>query len=250
MLVSTVSGSTPQASASSRACAWSSASRSTWWSSACSPAAARTPTWRIPPPIRLRRTRASAIASREPTTSEPDRGAQPLGQADRHHVDAGAVRRERDAGGDVRVPDARAVEVDADADRVGPGRAAPARSVERQHRAAGEVVGVLDRDRGGADEERAPCRVRTSSWIAARSTCPRGSRQVRIVSPVNAPWAPSSARAMWAEASHSTSCPAATSDATASTLAIDPVGVNSASSWPNSSGDPLAAARATVGSSP
>ena len=68
---------------------------------------------------------------------------------------------------------------------------------------------------------------------AAWSTWPRGSRQVRIVRPVSAPWAPSSARAMWAEASHSTSCPACTSDATASTFAIEPVGVNSASSLPN-----------------
>ena len=44
--------------------------------------------------------------------------------------------------------------------------------------------------------------------IAARSIWPRGSRQVRMVSPVSAPWAPSSARAMCADASHSTSCPA------------------------------------------
>ena len=41
-------GSTPQASASSRACSWSSASRSRWWSRACRPAAARMPTWRMP----------------------------------------------------------------------------------------------------------------------------------------------------------------------------------------------------------
>jgi hypothetical protein len=38
---------------------------------------------------------------------------------------------------------------------------------------------------------------------------------------------------MCADASHSTSCPACTSDATASTFAIEPVGVNSASSLPN-----------------
>ncbi len=50
------------------------------------------------------------------------------------------------------------------------------------------------------------------SWTAARSTCPRGSRQVRIVSPVTAPCAPSSARAMWADASQSTSWPGATSE--------------------------------------
>ena len=44
MLVSMPSGSSPRASPSSRALAWSSASRSTWWSRAYAPAAASTPT--------------------------------------------------------------------------------------------------------------------------------------------------------------------------------------------------------------
>ena len=87
------------------------------------------------------------------------------------------------------------------------------------------------------------------SPIAPRSTCPRGCRQVRMVSPVTAPWAPSSARAMWADASQSTSWPGATNDATASTLAIEPVGVNSASSLPNRSATRRCSAL-TVGSSP
>ena len=87
------------------------------------------------------------------------------------------------------------------------------------------------------------------SWTAARSTCPRGSRQVRMVRPVKAPCAPSSARAMWADASHRTSWPGATKDATASTLAIEPVGVNSASSCPNSSATRRCSS-STVGSSP
>ena len=73
------------------------------------------------------------------------------------------------------------------------------------------------------------------SSITGRSTPPRGCRQVRIVSPVYAAWAPSSARAMWARASQSTSWPGPTRVRTASTLAIEPVGVNSAASWPNSS---------------
>ena len=59
--------------------------------------------------------------------------------------------------------------------------------------------------------------------------------QVRIVSPVTAPCTPSSARAMCAEASQSTSCPTPTSERTASTLAIDPVGVKSAASLPRRS---------------
>ncbi len=36
------------------------------------------PTWRIPPPIRLRQTRASAIASLLPTMSEPTGAPRPL----------------------------------------------------------------------------------------------------------------------------------------------------------------------------
>ena len=70
-----------------------------------------------------------------------------------------------------------------------------------------------------------------------------------MVTPLTAPWAPSSARAMWAEASHSTSCPGGTSRPTASTLASDPVGVNSAASWPNIPATRSSSAR-TVGSSP
>ena len=87
------------------------------------------------------------------------------------------------------------------------------------------------------------------SWITGRSTPPRGCRQVRMVSPVYAAWAPSSARAMWARASQSTSCPGPTRVRTASTLAIEPVGVNSAASWPNSPASRSSSAR-TVGSSP
>ncbi len=85
--------------------------------------------------------------------------------------------------------------------------------------------------------------------IAGRSTCPRAWVQVRMVSPPIAACAPSSARAMCAEDSQSTSCPGCTSDPTASTLAIEPVGVNSAASCPNSPATRSSSAR-TVGSSP
>jgi hypothetical protein len=95
----------------------------------------------MPPPIRLRRTRASAIASAGPTTREPIGGD-------------GAVLGQRRPGGDVRVPDPGPVQVHADAGLVGPA-AQGAQVIDREHRAAGEVVGVLHRDRGGADEERA-----------------------------------------------------------------------------------------------
>ena len=85
--------------------------------------------------------------------------------------------------------------------------------------------------------------------IASRSIWPCSSTQVRLVRPVNAPCAPSSARRMCARDSQSTSCPGPTSAASASTLAIDPVGANKAASKPN-----IAATRTcssvTVGSSP
>ena len=106
----------PRRSGAARA--WSSASRSTWWSRAYSPAAARMPTWRMPPPNRLRQIRASAISSRRPDEHRADRGAEPLGQADAHGVEL-ACRRSRSGtpGGDVGVPEPGAVEVHRDAAR-------------------------------------------------------------------------------------------------------------------------------------
>ncbi len=88
-----------------------------------------------------------------------------------------------------------------------------------------------------------------SDRIVASSARPRGCVHVRIVIPPMAPCAPSSARAMCAEDSQSTSWPGATSEPTASTFAIDPVGVNSAASCPNSPATRSSRAR-TVGSSP
>ena len=157
MLVSTVAGSTPHASARSRACSWSSASRSTWWSSACRPAAARMPTWRIPPPIRLRRTRAWTMASADPASSEPTGAPSPLDRQTRHDVGDRAVLSERGPGRHVRVPEPSAVEVHpgAGADRE---LAQVAQVLQRQHRPPGEVVRVLDRDRRGRHEERAHVR--------------------------------------------------------------------------------------------
>ena len=70
--------------------------------------------------------------------------------------------------------------------------------------------------------------------MAGRSMPPRSPVQVRMVTPKNAPCAPSSARAMWADDSQSTSCPGATRERTASRLAIEPVGVKRAASLPNS----------------
>ena len=52
-------------------------------SRATSPAAARMPTWRMPPPIRFRSTRARATRSADPASSEPTGAPRPF---DRHDV--------------------------------------------------------------------------------------------------------------------------------------------------------------------
>ena len=84
MLVCTLAGSTrrpgsrARPSASRRAFAWSSASRSTIRSSATRPAAARTPAWRMPPPSILRTRRARAMNSAGPQTTEPTGAPRPF----------------------------------------------------------------------------------------------------------------------------------------------------------------------------
>ena len=89
MLVRTRSGSQPPsghrsatASASARARAWSSARRSTIVRSATRPAAASTPTWRIPPPMRWRSTRAASITSLGPARIDPAGAHRPLDRQD------------------------------------------------------------------------------------------------------------------------------------------------------------------------
>ena len=56
--------------------------------SATSPAAARTPTWRMPPPTSLRARRARPMKSRSPTTTEPTGQASPF---DRQNVAESAL---------------------------------------------------------------------------------------------------------------------------------------------------------------
>ena len=69
-----------------------------------------------------------------------------------------------------------------------------------------------------------------------------------MVTPNRVACAPISARAMWASASQSTSVPVGATERTASRLAIEPVTVNSAASWPNIAATRSSSAR-TVGSS-
>src|SRR3954447_20279447 len=84
MFVSTVAGSSPtpgspaRPSARRRARVWSSARRSTWWSSAYSPAAATIPDWRSAPPSICFHRHASAISSAEPTRHAPTGAPRPL----------------------------------------------------------------------------------------------------------------------------------------------------------------------------
>ena len=79
-------------------CAWSSARRSIMPSgpsrSATRPAAARTPTWRMPPPTILRARRARPMKSRSPTTTDPTGQARPF---DRQNVAESAPASERRA---------------------------------------------------------------------------------------------------------------------------------------------------------
>ena len=69
------------------ALAWSSASRSTWCSSACRAAAAMMPACRIPPPSTLRSRWASRISVGRAGEGRADRRAQALGEADRDRVE-------------------------------------------------------------------------------------------------------------------------------------------------------------------
>ena len=87
--------------------------------------------------------------------------------------------------------------------------------------------------------------ARTSSG----SSSPRGASQVRVVMPLNAAAAPSSARTTCACASHTISWPGATCSRMPSWLASDPVGVNRPASWPSSAATRCSSA-VTVGSSP
>ena len=192
------------------------------------------PTWRIPPPIRLRRTRASAIASAGPTISEPIGRAEALGEADRQHVGDRAVVRERDAGRDVGVPEPGAVEVDA-----GPRRSsAQARSARRSSSgstAPPAKLWVFSTETAAVRTKNGPMSGANSRRIGGRSTLPRGcgpgahgepgerrrGRRAR-----RGRCGPRTRRAPPARARRAAR--------TASTLAIDPVGVNSAASWPNS----------------
>jgi 3-deoxy-7-phosphoheptulonate synthase len=145
-------------SASRLARRWSSASRSTWWSSACSPAAARIPTWRIPPPSRLRHTRAAATRSAVVASSDPIGAPSPL---DRQ---TDTVSNSRPYAGSStplatwRVPQAGAVEVQGQARVVGD-RPQPLQLGQRLHGAATEVVGVLDGDRDRRHQVRAGVRA-------------------------------------------------------------------------------------------
>src|SRR3954467_1632532 len=87
MFVSTAAGSSPtpgssaRPSASRRARAWSSARRSTWWSSAYSPAAATIPDWRSAPPSICFHRHASAMSSADPASHAPTRAPRPLVKA-------------------------------------------------------------------------------------------------------------------------------------------------------------------------
>ena len=99
-------------SASARASAWSSASRSTWWSSAYSAPAATIPAWRIAPPSICLSRHASSISSREPGQAARRPARRGPCEKSSHAVSNPRVHSSaRDAGGDHRVHQPRAVHV-------------------------------------------------------------------------------------------------------------------------------------------
>ena len=120
--------------------------------------------------------------------------------------------------------------------------------LDRLHRPAGEVVGVLHRQRRGRHEERPqvrrehPADHRQVDWprvVGPGAHREAGVRRVRT-----------ELGAGDVGLSRTTPPPRARPGcARASTLAIDPVGVNRAASWPNSPATRSSSAR-TVGSSP
>ena len=146
--------------------------------------------------------------------------AQAFRQAHRHRVERGGELAHRDAGGDVRVPQPRSVEMHRETDVAGQ-RDDGLELVGRLNSAAAEVVRVLDRDRLGRHEVRAavgrderPDRVDVDD--------PAVAGQVRKVMPANAAAAPSSARAMCASTSQTISSPGLASRRSPSWLPSDP----------------------------
>ena len=151
MLVSTADVSTPSRLASSCACSWSSPSRGRWWSSAYSPAAASTPAWRIPPPSRLRHSRAVAMRSADATSTDPTGAPSPFDRqtdavsASRPYVASSTP--EATAAFQMRAP-SRWIATPRSRDQ----SQSLLQLVDRLDQAAAAVVRVLDRDRGGGGE--------------------------------------------------------------------------------------------------
>ena len=157
----------------------------------------------MPPPIRLRRTRASATWSAEPSIAEPIGAPRPL-EKQTAIVSATAPY---DANG---VPVATwAFQMRAPSTWTPhPSPSASERSRSRSF--SGSTVPpaklwVFSTETAVVRTKNGPMSGACIFSIAARSTCPRSSAQVRLVRPVRAPWAPSSARRMWARDSQMTS---------------------------------------------
>ena len=134
-----------------------------------------------------------------------DRRAQPLGQADRHGVEAGGQLGQR-------CPEATWAFHSRAPSRCRPRPCARAScctartAVQRLHRAAAEVVGVLHRDRGGRDQVRPGVRGDQLGHRVGDRAGRASARQVRVVMPENTAAAPSSARTTCAVWSHTSSC--------------------------------------------
>ena len=176
-----------------------------------------------------------------------DRGAEALGEAGADRVEQPSVVGQRNAGGDVRIPQPGAVQVVAET-------VLPA---QVRHRGGVSGPGSYRRRSCGCSRPPRPWSRpgtgrRPGRWCGRprpTSTRPRTEGKVRMVRPCTAACAPSSARAMWACTSQTTSSPGATNNRTPRRLASEPLAVNRPASCPSSSATRSSSAR-IVGSSP
>ena len=146
------------------------------------------PACRIPPPNILRNRRARWMNSRVPASAEPTGAPETLGKAHAHRIEVRRVVALRDAGGDRRIPQPRAVEVHA--------QAVPARHGRDLPDASPSARCCRRRDCGCSP--RRPVCVGAKCWSGGRSAAstsaavkmPRTPGRQRHITPESAAGAP------------------------------------------------------------
>ena len=246
MLVS--GSSSPSPRASTLAFSWSSARRSTWWSSAYRQAAASTPglAQRAAPHLLVAPRLLDQLG--RAAQHRAHRRAQALGEVQPGGVEAGRVAPGLDARRHHGVEQPRAVEVRAQAVRAGGGQHL-VDLLERPHPAAGQVGGLLDRHQPRAGQVavgRPDGRLELLGGEAAAVAVELGRAWPRRSPPARRPRPRSGARCGRARPRRR---PGAGAAGRRSPLHIVPLGRNRPRSWPSSSAT-RSWRRLTVGSSP